>query len=276
MDIIDGKAHAVPAALRNAAARLGQTQGPSASEKDDIRGIIDNYLEKLRGNAEGVSMTERHQKVFDALQNIGLDVLYIEELFESEVIFQAREELFTVPYRIDDGMVTIVGIPVPVERVVSFNPKQNSKGEAMKDLILNYFKEHNIEVNENMTDDELFAKYNEHLQANQETGNTDDGNGQGNELADAVANALKPVVDKLDSLEGKFNAQASEDLDKYAETVANSGKYPGLDVDSAKLLGLDKLREMAANCGGSFGLSPVHNSQSQDDDKFAPPSTMPE
>lgn len=218
-----------------------------------------------RTNQDGVSLSELHQKVFEALEKIGLNVMYIEELFDSEVIFQAREELFTVPYRIDNGMVTIVGIPVPVERVVSFNPKQNSKGEAMKDLILNYFKKHDIEVNDQMTDDELFAKYNEHLQANQETGNDSDDNGASDQIATAIENALKPVADKLESLEGTINAQADKDLEKYAETVANSGKYPGLDADSAKSLGLEKLKEMAANCGSSFGVSPVFNSGSKDD-----------
>lgn len=265
VDIIDGKAHAVPAALRNAAARLGQTQGPSASEKDDIRGIIDNYLEKLRANAEGVSMTELHQKVFEALEKIGLNIMYIEELFESEVIFMAREELFTVPYRIDNGMVTIVGIPVPVERVVSFNPKRNSKGEAMKEHIINALKAAGIQVNDDHTDEQLLEMYNNMLSANQETGDNSDDNSHSDDIAKAVENALKPVADKLESLEGTINAQAEKDLDKYAETVANSGKFPGLDVDSAKLLGLEKLKEMAANCGSSFGLNPVFNSQSQDD-----------
>ena len=55
----------------------------------------------------------------------------------------------------------------------------------------------------------------------------------------------------------------------------NSGKYPGLDEESAKLLGLEKLKEMAANCGVSYGVSPMVNNKSNTDEAFQAPSDMP-
>jgi len=235
------------------------------------------YLARLTDNAEDQSMRERHDAVDEALRGVGLNVTWIEELYEDSVIFSAGEELFTVPYSVDaNGIVTIVGIPLPVERNVSFIPKTNSqKGEAMKDLILKALAAAGIEVNEEMTEDELFAKYNEFLAANQQTG---DDLGEGNneaDLAKVVANALEPITEKLDGLQMQLNAQADTDKAKAIEIIVNSGKYPGLDTESANLLGLEKLKEMATNCGASFGVSPMVN-HGNDDDTFKVSSDMPE
>lgn len=240
------------------------------TEKTNIQG----YLSKLTDNAEDLSMRARHDAVEEALRSVGLNVHWIEDLFEDTVIFSAGEELFTVPYRIDDnGIVTIVGIPLPVERNVSFVPKTNSQGEAMKDFILNALKEAGIEVND-LTDEQIFAKYNEHLQANQQK---DDDLGEGNdkaELAAVVANALKPLTDKLDGMQTQLNAQSELDAAKAIDVIVNSGKYPGLDAESAKLLGLEKLKEMAANCGVSYGVSPITN-HGKTDEAYEAPSEMP-
>ena len=252
-------------------------------DKFDVEEFIINndekgYLARLTDNADDLSMRELHDKVDEALRGIGLNVTWIEELFEDSVIFSAGEELFTVPYRVDDnGIVTIVGIPLPVERNVSFIPKQNSqKGEAMKDFILNALKKAGIEVAEDATDEQIFAKYNEHLLANQQAAN-DLGEGNDNaDLAEVVANALKPVTEQLESLQVQLNAQAETDKEKAIEAIVNSGKYPGLDAESANLLGLEKLKEMAANCGVSYGVSPMVKNNSKTDEKFQAPSAMPE
>ena len=236
---------------------------------DDKKG----YLSRL--NAEDLSMRERHDAVDEALRGVGLNVTWIEELFENDVIFSAGEELFTVPYRVDDnGIVTIVGIPLPVERNVSFIPKQNSQGEAMKDFILNALKEAGIEVND-LTDEQLFAKYNEHLSANQQNGDNSSEDDNNANLAAVVANALKPITEQLDGLKVQINAQSEAEKAGAIAAIVNSGKFPGLDVESANLLGVDKLKEMAANCGVSFGVSPMAN-QSKDDEVYTASSDMPE
>lgn len=251
-------------------------------EKVDVESFIINndekgYLARLTDNAEDLSMRERHDAVDDALRGVGLNVTWIEELFEDTVIFSAGEELFTVPYAVDaNGIVTIVGIPLPVERNVSFIPKTNSqKGEAMKDKILAALKAAGIKVNEDMTEDQMLEAYNEHLLANQQ--NSDD-LGEGNSEADlavVVANALKPLSEKLDGLQMQLNSQSEIDKEKCITAIVNSGKYVGLDADSAKLLGLEKLKEMAANCGVSYGVSPMVN-HGNEDDTFKVSSDMPE
>jgi len=225
-----------------------------------------------RTNAEGISITQRHQEVMEAFERSAIgSVHWIEELYDEEVIFSTESGLFSVPYRLDDDRVTIVGIPIPVERNVTFTPKTNCKGDPMKEAIVNALKEAGIEVND-LDDAQLLAKYNE-LQAIPVEG---DGEGAGNDeaLAGVVANALKPIADKLEGLEATINAQSTAELEKFAEIVGNSEKYPGIDAEAAKLLGLDKVKEMAANCGSSFGVSPVVNVDK--DSASAAPADMPE
>lgn len=274
VDVVDGRLHAIPAALRNAAARLGQTQGISDAERERVRGIIDGYLEELRGN-QSISVTELHQAVADALERSAIQSpIWIEELFESEVVFSTEKGLYTVPYRLDDGRATIVGIPVPVERKVTYSPLTNREGnEAMKELILNALNAAGVKT-EGLSDEELMAKYDE-LRANSSEGAAAEGEGDSS-VAAVVADALKPLVDKLDGLEAKMNQGDQMKLDELAGIIANSGKYPGLDADSAKLLGFEKLREMAANCGSAFGVPLTANMGEGADEKFAAPADMPE
>ena len=225
------------------------------------------------------STSDRFEAVSEALEDGPFEFRWIEELFEDKVIFWSRDDdLFEVPYVIDDaGMVTIVGVPQPVERTVTFTPKTNTEGEAMKDLILNALKKADIET-EGLSDDELFAAYNT-LQANQSEDNSEgDDADDGTDIASVVANAVKeanaPLVERLTSLETNLSAQDTEELDRLATAIANSDKYPDMDADTIKKLGIDEVKKMAANCHGAFGLSPVYSANDGADDKFKAPAEM--
>ena len=145
----------------------------------------------------------------------------------------------------------------------------------MKDMIVNALKAAGVEI-EGLDDDALFEAYND-LQANSDS---DDDTGEGDVaavVANAVAGAIAPLTEKIEGLEGKLNAQDAQEIDRLAGIVANSSKYPGIDEESAKLLGMDKLKEMAANCGDSFGLSLNSlDNNSQGGDQFKAPPEMPE
>lgn len=283
VDIIDGRAHAVPNALRNAAARLGQTDGPTDAEKERITSIIDGYLNELRDNASGMSFSQIHEAVQKALEGRQMmgqdDWLWIVDIFpaDSTVIYEFNNDLFTAPFTMDEqGRVTIVGVPLPVERNVTFTPKTNhSEGDAMRELMLNALKAAGITVNADISGADLLAQYTA-LQANQSEG---DGSGADDDqgIAEVVANALQPLTDKIGALEAKLNSADDAELDRLADLVGNSDKFPGLDVEGAKKLGIDTLESMAANCAPAFGLSPVVNAgQGGADERFSAPSDMPE
>jgi hypothetical protein len=230
---------------------------------DDSHPTSDNAPEPrdMRTNQEGMSFTELHEAVIEGLERAAIRFDWIEELFNESVIFRSSEEFFTVPFTLDETTqrVTIVGIPITVERNVTFSPKINSEeGDAMKELILNALAAAGVET-DGLDDQALFDAYSQ-LSANQSEG---DGTGAADdkaELAEVVANAMKPLTEKIGELEGKLNAQDTAEHEKLAGIVANSGKFPGLDEEAAKLLPVEKLREMSANCGTAHGIPMTVNS----------------
>jgi hypothetical protein len=148
----------------------------------------------------------------------------------------------------------------------------SEEGDAMKQAIVNALKKAGVQT-DGLSDDQLLAKYNG-LQANQSEGDGDDAGNDTAGIADVVANAMKPFADKLDSLEGKMNAQTDKDHADLVAIIANSDKYPAIDEETAKLLPIDKLREMSANCGTAHGI-PM-NTNSGDSGESATATEMPE
>ena len=273
VDIIDGKAMAVPNALRNAAARLGQTKGPSADEKDSIQSIIDGYLEKVKTNAEGMGSNELRDQLHKQIDGlIAYEWMYIADIFDDVVVFETNDGYYQVPYRVDEGVAKVVGIPLAVDKDVTYTPKVNKKekGDVMNKLILNALKDAGIET-EGLDDAALLAEYNK-LMANEsgESGVTAE------TITEAVNAAVKPLTEKIGELEGKLNSDTEKEIETLAGVVGNSDKHPGLTVDSAKLLPIEELREMASACGHSVGVPFTANFEHNKDDKLSAPAEMPD
>ena len=215
-------------------------------------------------NASGVSFREIEQQLQEQLvrskppneQSSGW--LYIIDVFEDMVVFEDTDTLFEAPYILDDGVARIAGLPVPVTREVSYTPKTNrKKGDAMKELILNALAEAGIDTKD-MDDAALLEAYNKLNAANAETdgdaGNRDDG-GDDASFAAVVQDAIAPLVERMDGLDAKLNAQDDSELNALAEAVVNSGAYPALDVDDCKKLGVNKLRDMATKAKVAIGVN---------------------
>lgn len=222
----------------------------------------------LDANVDGQSQDELRHEIMDALERSAITgVHWLEDIFDAEVIFSTESGLFAVPYSVDDnGRVTIMGIPIPVERNVTFTPKTNSEDETMKQIIVNALKKAGIEV-EGLDDDQLMAAYNEMLAANAAEG-TDDGddeeeaegedenlNANASEIETAVANAIKPLSEKITGLEAQVNATSDEERDKLATIVGNSDKFPGMTAEIAKKLDIEELKGMAVNCTPAHGVN---------------------
>jgi len=228
---------------------------------------VEYEIESFTLNDHGKSANGVEQAVYAALEKAAIGVDGVEELYSDRVIFRRSEEYYEVPYLIDgEGIVTIVGIPLVVERNVSFLPKTNNlEGDIMKDKILSALNAAKVPT-EGLTDDQLFDAYNDLMTAEPEA------------EVDIVANALEEVTanfnKKLDELNAKIQQADNSELERLVEVVVNSDKFPGLDADSAKSLGVEALRPMAANCQPAFGVSPIINS-TVTDDTFDAPSEMP-
>lgn len=218
------------------------------------------------------SVSELHQAVMDAFERSAFKVEWIAELFPDHVIFESGENLFDVPFVVDEqGIATIVGIPLTVERNVTFTPKTNhQKGDEMKEMIINALKSAGVKT-DGLSDAELMAA---HSKLNAEPAAPAASEPAADDIAALIANAMTPLIEKVEALTANHTAEEEFKLGQLADFVANSGKYPALDAESAKLLGVDKLKEMSANCTPAYGVSPVVNAGKSD--LFAAPAEMPE
>ncbi len=218
-----------------------------------------------RTNQSEMSFTDIRDAIGDALEAASFRFDWIDEVFEDSVIFWSGDNMFSVPYALDmtTQRATIVGIPVQVERSVTFTPKANKEGDAMKELMLKALADAGMTVNAEVSDAELLAQYNA-LQAKQSESD-DNSNGTDNAaLAEVVANALKPVTEELQNLKAKMNADTDTKLTELSELVGNSEAYVGIDAAAAKLLPLETLESMAANMQPSYGFpntTPLNNNQ---------------
>lgn len=215
------------------------------------------------------SVSDLHQAVTDALERSAFSISFIEELFPDHVIFKSGDNLFDVPFVVDEqGIATVVGIPLPVERNVTFTPKTNhQKGDIMKEMIVNALKTAGVET-EGLSDAELMEAYSK-LSVNEEQPPED----TAAIVANAVAEAIKPLGAQVEALQASQAETGLAEIAGLADVIVNSGKYPGMDVDSAKLLPVEKLKELAANCSQSYGVSPLINSGT--DEQFSAPADMP-
>lgn len=225
-------------------------------------------------------MDQLRPQVREAL-NVGDDGrCFVKDVFDDVIVVDtASNGYFEIPYVVDDNQARLSGAPIAVNRVISYQPKTNAKGdEDMRDMIINALKAKGIKVEENATDGELLSVYNANFAP---TSNADDGNGDGgdsaegdrNAIAQAVANGLKPLQHQVAALQSQLNTNADAETAVHIKTVVNSGKYPGLDEDVVKALPADAVKKMAANCGQGHGL-PLYTNDGGSNDSVA--TTMPE
>ena len=223
---------------------------------------------------EEMSHSEIREALDTAIRQPPLDGDWVSDIFEETVIFMAGDLYFSAPYRMEGRIARIVGIPIPVDKDVAYIPKTNQEGDTMKELMLKALADAGVTVNAEISDDDLLAKYNE-LTATQNSSDSESASDDAAGIAEAVSNAVKPLAEKIDGLEAQINQQDTDEVDRYAEIVGNSDKYPGLAVDAAKKLDVETLKGMAANCGSAHGV-PFSINNGTDGDDATKSFDMPE
>ena len=286
VDIVDGRAMAIPAALRNAAARLSQTQGPSDAERTRIRGIIDGYLNRLRNNQMAMSYSQMVEQLEQLIKGtVAAEHMEIEDVYDDRVIFETESGYYQVPYTISGETITLAGIPIRVEKMVEYQPLINkSKGdEQMKKLILNALAKAGIST-DGLSDDELFAAYNDMLTngpededegAGDDTGDDGGGEAEPEAITKAVNKVVRPLLAKIEALSATVNADVDKQRNAFIDIIANSKNYVGIEKEDLDLLTTASLEKMAATCGQAHGV-PLTMGANDKNDAFGAPAEMPE
>jgi len=157
-----------------------------------------------------------------------------------------RGDIETPPDERLQGFAEVLG--VSFDSLKSLVSNSQNGDTIMREKIIAELEKLGIKVNAEMSEDDLLAKYNEALTAKSGDDNADD------DEHDPVVNEIKALASKIDGLESKLNSKDDDERNKLVKAIASSKQYKGLDEDSLKLLPLEKVRSLAANCQSSVGI----------------------
>lgn len=240
---------------------------------------VDQYLQKIRINETGLSYNDIFEQLAQEIKNtVAAEWMMIVDVYPDRVIFETNMGYFQAPYTMSDDTITLAGIPIRVDKTVEYQPKVNQKkgDELMKQLILNALAAAGIST-DGLSDEDLLAAYNE-LQVKGNDGSdgndSDDSGGETDDASAAIVNAITPIKEQIEALQAMITAKSDKEKDDLVKSVVNSKKYPGITEDAAKLLPLETLKEMFANCTEAHGVPFTTNVDTNND--FAAPAEMPE
>lgn len=285
VDVVNGEPEINHNALKKAFVKVNRLK-VTEKQKDGIQEKIFDLLKinkpqnKLTNEflkLNEMSFGEIHRDIHNKLNPNDTWNFWIHELWDDRVVYTDGEEFFLQSYEITDGEITLIGGASLVEVEVTYKPiknANNSEGEIMfREVIIKQLASKGIEVNSDITDEALKAKYDE-MVANAKEKPTPKGEPtpNGDVTLEAIANTLAKVSTRLDTLDVKINEGADNELNELVEVVTNSKKYSEFNADELKAMGLVKVKALAANCKGSIGLpigGGAYAPNADDDDEWS-------
>lgn len=228
-----------------------------------------------------LSFDEIHSALRTALKAVYPkdDWPYPESVWPDKFIYYTSGKTYQQKYLIDEnGEAELVGEPIEVVRKpTEYEVKTNKETNPMKEIITNALKAKGIET-EGKSDAELLDAYNqmnaeekkeetpEEKAAREKKEKEKDTATNTDAITAAVNAAIKPLTDKIDTLEGQLNANADKEVNAMREAV--KAKFGMSDIAVNALSG-DPLKELYAQCNVSHGLNgsfqQVNSSQSVSD-----------
>jgi hypothetical protein len=187
-------------------------------------------------------------------------------VYDDSFIYETQSnEMFRSSYVVDEkDNVSIQDSRLPVERVIEFrpiNPTESTGDNAMRDSIIAELSKMGITVNADISDIELLSTHSEAVKAQALKANEVKEEKEELNVNEIVDNAVKAA------LSNQLKANQESEIDALTITIVNSGKYPDLAADDLKALGLEKVKQLAANCGVSHGIgSTMLNNEIEESD----------
>lgn len=220
-----------------------------------------------------LSFDEIHSALWTALKSVYPkdDWPYPESVWSDKFIYYTSGKTYQQKYLIDEnGEAELVGDPIEVVRKpTEYEVKTNKETNPMKEIITNALKAKGIET-EGKSDAELLDAYNqmnaeekkeetpEEKAAREKKEKEKDTATNTDAITAAVNAAIKPLTDKIDTLEGQLNANADKEANAMREAV--KAKFGMSDIAVNALSG-DPLKELYAQCAPVQGLNGSFHSQ---------------
>lgn len=155
-------------------------------------------------------------------------------------------------------------IPAKRESESVNNKLADNNGEdAMRELLIAKLKALGITANAESSDDELLAQYEtESNKASLEIYKATEKKAEpiagtlveGPDLGELLANALKPLTEKIDGFETELKANKDKETDDLVSLIVSSKKFDPMTSEVIKSLPISTIKDMAANCKTAHGL----------------------
>jgi hypothetical protein len=238
-DIIDGVPHAVLSAFEQAKVQLENSEY-NEEQKLAMINVVDAYDERF-----GII-----NKIVDKLENA-----------------KDSNSFRTILNKLLQKVVGSKGM------LYSFNydelSKPNTEDSEMDKLILAALNKAGVDASK-MDADQMLAAYNSLLsEANKSEEDANASNSEENATdnkvdVEAIINAaVAPLVSKIESLETQANASATAERDALALKVSELNV--GIDVETAKTLNVNKLKDIITASGGDVNVNVTSHNHKKDD-----------
>jgi hypothetical protein len=245
----------------NAAGDKFDIEQVSLAESADFtrEGIINKTKFFFSGNSQ-LSFDEIYQRISDALNDGGgfEQRRWIDSIYPSYFIYEDRSRKFKQSYLIDESQTAqLVGEPTEVVKKIEYaEVKTNGETNPMKEKMIAALNAAGVKT-EGLTDDQVFDAYNQNLTKPEKTEvNTD-------AITAAVNAAVKPLSDKLATVEAQLTANAANDLKVKRDAVKLALNMS--DEDVADLTG-KALESLYAKTQKSVGINGAFGTNSEKDD----------
>lgn len=233
---------------------------------------------------------EIEDKLYNAVReefNNGEYYAWLADFNDDEVIYELREDYYKIKYSVnDDGSISFIGETTKMRRKTvweaiknllfapsgktSYNNNQcgqggrvlnlinNKQGDddmALRQKLIDKLKANKVELDyENVTEDQL-------LDAVDNLTATNSADNEQPDIAAIVSNALKPLQDKIDSLEA--NEKAKLDAEREEAINALKGDF---EADELEAMPTSVLNKMVANKGQAYHIGGQFENNSQTDE----------
>ncbi|AIR71470.1 hypothetical protein [Dickeya fangzhongdai] len=235
-----------------------QSEVERASLTDAANNLKDGLWNRVKcfiHHNSDASFDEIYQMLRDAIRvPSGSDVYrYVVGVWPDKFIYEEGNKLFQQKYLIDDSTVTLVGDPVEVVRKpTEYEVKTNGEANPMKDKMIAALNAAGVKT-EGLTDDQVWDAYNQQVKKKEGGGDPAGGTQVNAEAITAAVNAaIKPLTDKIGTLEIQLQANAEKDLTDKRQAV--KAKFPFMTEAAINSLVGDALNDMYAQCQTSHGL----------------------
>lgn len=249
-------------------------QGAATPEKG-VGMMVNSALHTNLENSANDKRGMLHDAVREEFTGTGEDeYAWLVDYNDEKVIVEKKRDYFEIGYTIQDDKVSFVGEAKPVVRKTVWKAIANWFGSicgkagnglqsnqcdhggriissinegndmSFRQKLIDQLKVNSVELDyENVTDDELLSAVNQTATTPATTEQPD--------LGAAIANALKPVTEKLEALETKLKAKEESELSALREQVIESTELTKEDVQG---MSVNAMKKMLANSAPAYHM----------------------